>query len=447
MGAGNTTHIKKLTPDSKAIEKLYQKIDTNSDNMIDIDELYEYVQAHSKALQLDVTVDQLKSEIAKFDFNGDGKLNRREFRVCVEALNLAALEGKALAKAKSLQLQKAFRFFDADKTGTLSVTEFVSILTNPLGGEPYTKEEAEALIKRYDKNADQVLSYEEFASWWDDSPDVVYDPKAVAEALEEQRKLDEKNQEQESKRVAQQELAAQEAARMAAAQEEAAMQEAALAAVPSFVPQADLADYASRRAAYVEQAQEKAKRDFDQVNPEVTAFTEEGASLRFKRKAVIEDARRHAEEEFDADGKKKYAAMEAVAEAERSKMIAKAQEQMEAAQARIAAKREEEEKAKADAAAAQAAKELKRSQLANEIILEESSKKKKEKAAKAKAREEAEAEAATTAKAKKAAEVAEAQAAAKKQEEEKNAKQQSNARSEMLQQNNRVGGKYRMKAQ
>ena len=129
--------------------------------------------------------------MAKFDKTGDGKLNRKEFGSCIEALKFAnSKEGRAKAKKKAQALKAAFAFFDKDKSKTLTIDEIAGILSNPLGGVPYTREEATAILTRYDKNGDGVLNYDEFVDWWTGAPSAEYDPKAVEEALAEQRRLD-----------------------------------------------------------------------------------------------------------------------------------------------------------------------------------------------------------------------------------------------------------------
>ena len=136
------TARRKMTKNSKAIDKMFREIDQNDDKMLDIQELHAYVDLHKDVVFSAMTVEELKLEISKFDFNGDGRLNRREFGACVEALQLHLLEGKAKAKADALKLHQAFRFFDKNKSGSLTEDEVMAILTNPIGGKACSKAEA-----------------------------------------------------------------------------------------------------------------------------------------------------------------------------------------------------------------------------------------------------------------------------------------------------------------
>eukprot|EP00759_Apiculatamorpha_spiralis_P037474 PhF_6_TR37349/c0_g1_i1/m.54986/K02183/CALM; calmodulin len=55
-------------------------------------------------------------------------------------------------------VREAFRVFDKDQNGTVSVAEFRHIMTSM--GEKYTEEEFKELIKGFDENG--VLKYEKF---------------------------------------------------------------------------------------------------------------------------------------------------------------------------------------------------------------------------------------------------------------------------------------------
>ena len=65
------------------------------------------------------------------------------------------------------RLRSAFAAFDSDGCGKISRDEFVSILTRPTAsGLQMRKERAHALFKRYDKNGNDVLEFDEFVQAW-----------------------------------------------------------------------------------------------------------------------------------------------------------------------------------------------------------------------------------------------------------------------------------------
>jgi len=67
-------------------------------------------------------------------------------------------------------VKEAFRAFDEDGSGTLTLEEVMAILVRPCpGGRPFSAEEmetAKAQFASWDKNGDGVLSIEEFAAAW-----------------------------------------------------------------------------------------------------------------------------------------------------------------------------------------------------------------------------------------------------------------------------------------
>ena len=62
------------------------------------------------------------------------------------------------------EIAEAFKLFDANKDGTMTVQEMVGIMTHPDTGHPMTMTEATAFISRFDKNKDGILNLEEFAA-------------------------------------------------------------------------------------------------------------------------------------------------------------------------------------------------------------------------------------------------------------------------------------------
>ena len=68
------------------------------------------------------------------------------------------------------ELRAAFKLFDTDGSGALSVSELAAILSDTQGGKPYSIAEADAeaarLMKKFDKNGDGMLQYDEFVDYF-----------------------------------------------------------------------------------------------------------------------------------------------------------------------------------------------------------------------------------------------------------------------------------------
>ena len=62
------------------------------------------------------------------------------------------------------ELVEAFKVFDRDGDGSVSVDELMTIMT--MLGERLTREEVETMIRDADKDEDGELNFEEFKSIW-----------------------------------------------------------------------------------------------------------------------------------------------------------------------------------------------------------------------------------------------------------------------------------------
>ena len=63
-------------------------------------------------------------------------------------------------------LEKAFRVFDADGSGSISPDELTRILTRPGGERPLSPSRARALVQKFDTNRDGMLQIDEFVAAW-----------------------------------------------------------------------------------------------------------------------------------------------------------------------------------------------------------------------------------------------------------------------------------------
>ena len=62
------------------------------------------------------------------------------------------------------KLRMAFKVWDFDRSGFLTSDEIVGILIRPGGGTPMDKEDAEAFVKKHDKNKDGKLDLDELSA-------------------------------------------------------------------------------------------------------------------------------------------------------------------------------------------------------------------------------------------------------------------------------------------
>ena len=64
------------------------------------------------------------------------------------------------------QIQAAFKVFDADGDGFITRDELVAILTRPTSKRSHSKQEAEAIFAKADRNNDGRVDIDEFAAAW-----------------------------------------------------------------------------------------------------------------------------------------------------------------------------------------------------------------------------------------------------------------------------------------
>ena len=69
-------------------------------------------------------------------------------------------------------LEEAFRVFDKDGSGSLSVAELQAVLTRPGGGAALSEDEVQEIIAEFDTNHDGELQFEEFVAFFASSQGV-----------------------------------------------------------------------------------------------------------------------------------------------------------------------------------------------------------------------------------------------------------------------------------
>ena len=94
--------------------------------------------------------------INEVDESGDGELDFPEF--------LLLMSNSMKDNGSEDELVEAFKVFDRDGDGSVSVDELMTIMT--MLGERLTREEVETMIRDADKDEDGELNFEEFKSIW-----------------------------------------------------------------------------------------------------------------------------------------------------------------------------------------------------------------------------------------------------------------------------------------
>lgn len=119
-------------------------LDTDSTGFIDVKELKVAV----RALGFEPRPEELKKMIAEVDKAGTGKLSFADF--------LALMSSKMSEKEPNEEIQKAFRLFDDDETGTISFKNLKRVATEL--GENITDEELHEMIEEADRDGDGEVS-------------------------------------------------------------------------------------------------------------------------------------------------------------------------------------------------------------------------------------------------------------------------------------------------
>ncbi|XP_052081213.1 neo-calmodulin-like [Mytilus californianus] len=98
------------------------------------------------------TDEELKKIVDEIDIDGDGRVTFDEF--------LTIMTKQFCSKETARDIREAFRVFDKDGKGYLTVSEFRHIMENL--GEKMTWEETEEMIEMVDTDGDDKISCDDF---------------------------------------------------------------------------------------------------------------------------------------------------------------------------------------------------------------------------------------------------------------------------------------------
>ncbi|ORY99233.1 calmodulin [Syncephalastrum racemosum] len=124
----------------------FKVFDKDGNGFIDATELGDVMQS----LHMNATESELKDMIADADSDGSGTIDFEEF--------LAMMSRKVDVQDDA---REAFRLFDRDENGRISVTELRDVMQSV--GEVLSFEDLEKMIREADINGDGGVDYDEFA--------------------------------------------------------------------------------------------------------------------------------------------------------------------------------------------------------------------------------------------------------------------------------------------
>merc|ERR1712100_81117 len=130
------------------IKEAFDLFDTSGDGNIDIKELT----IAMKALGCEPKPGEIEKMIGEVDDDGSGEIGYPEF--------LKMMTNKILNKDPKDDMLKAFRLFDDDQTGSVSLKNLKRVAKET--NQTLTDDELQEMLDDADKDGDGVLSEEEF---------------------------------------------------------------------------------------------------------------------------------------------------------------------------------------------------------------------------------------------------------------------------------------------
>ena len=110
-----------------------------------------------KALQIKIEDKDLETLLNQMDLNGSGGIEFDEFK--------AALAKRYFRRHSKEEIQAAFKRFDYDNNGYLSIDEVQSVMSNM--GRQMSRNEIKSMIQTLDSDRDGKISLDEFVKLFD----------------------------------------------------------------------------------------------------------------------------------------------------------------------------------------------------------------------------------------------------------------------------------------
>ena len=152
-----TTISKKLDiPEDKIAEykESFDMFDRNKKGKITIGDITKIM----KNFGYPISRKEVESMIAQMDTSGNGELDFEEFVTFMQK------QTQIIEESDEDQVLKAFKSFDKDHDGKITMYEFRYILSQL--GDMFTDEECDTLFKECDLDNDGILVYQDFINFW-----------------------------------------------------------------------------------------------------------------------------------------------------------------------------------------------------------------------------------------------------------------------------------------
>ncbi|XP_047069443.1 probable calcium-binding protein CML22 [Lolium rigidum] len=144
--------------DGAELARVFELFDRNGDGRITREELEDSL----GKLGMAVPGDELAAMIARIDADGDGCVDAEEFAELYRAITSTGSEEAPAAEEDEEDMREAFRVFDANGDGYITVDE-LSVVLSSLGlKQGRTAEECRRMIGQVDRDGDGRVDFHEF---------------------------------------------------------------------------------------------------------------------------------------------------------------------------------------------------------------------------------------------------------------------------------------------
>eukprot|EP00056_Hartaetosiga_gracilis_P020205 m.18110 g.18110 ORF g.18110 m.18110 type:complete len:166 (-) comp8251_c0_seq1:409-906(-) len=140
---------RELTEDERQeIKEAFDLFDTDKDGCLDYHEL----KVAMRALGFDVKKTEVQRIVREYDRDGTGLVSERDFN--------AVVGDKVLDRNPVEEVMKAFKLFDDDKSGKISIGNLRRVAREL--GEDIPDEELKSMIQEFDQDGDGEINEDEF---------------------------------------------------------------------------------------------------------------------------------------------------------------------------------------------------------------------------------------------------------------------------------------------
>eukprot|EP00055_Hartaetosiga_balthica_P005630 m.16771 g.16771 ORF g.16771 m.16771 type:complete len:168 (-) comp4668_c0_seq1:138-641(-) len=140
---------RELTEDERQeIKEAFDLFDTDKDGCLDYHEL----KVAMRALGFDVKKTEVQKIVREYDRDGTGLVSERDFN--------AVVGDKVLDRNPVEEVMKAFKLFDDDKSGRISIGNLRRVAREL--GEDIPDEELKSMIQEFDQDGDGEINEDEF---------------------------------------------------------------------------------------------------------------------------------------------------------------------------------------------------------------------------------------------------------------------------------------------